>query len=685
MRGIAVAGLVVLLNILFVFGAAAEERPVVTSLDVADNALSIKVSGPFTYTIYKPSDPYLVVVEMPGVGAGSVEKRLTSDKKGISEVRLTETGPPTQALKIEVLLETPADVEPLIKGNSLVLAVKEIEGGAGPPRTTSIEEPAQAGEAGMKAPAVRDMSFEYDKAKGLLKLVFKADGRLEPAIFSLDGKIVIDFPEVAMKAALPTAVVSPVKNIRYGVHKDKVRVVVDLKRKADFDAFSEADSLVIAFPVEAAPAELEAPVVAEVAGREEAKEAAAPVVEAIPPSGEEKYSGKLISLDFQDADIKPIFRLLGDVAGLNVVLHPAVGGAITLKLINVPWDQALDIILETFTFDKSIDGNILHIAPQGFFARRKEDAARLKVAEAKVEPLAEAVISLSFVDATIIKPQIDKLLSPGRGAVEVHPSENSLILSDTADVIRLIKERIKKLDIPTRQVMIEAKIVEVSTSHDLQLGIRWSGTIQDEPGSLGTTTTNVGINAPIGGASGVGAAATFGILSRFSRTRVDLSLQALETLGKSKNLSNPRVLTLNKKNATIQQGLSIPVQTTTAEGSTTQFINANLSLNVTPTIKGDFVELVTTVANSEPQVFGGATAINQKTVSTQAVIRNGETLVIGGIYKSAREESIEAVPFLSKIPLIGWLFKTKKIPEDSTSELLIFITPTIVESDIGKI
>ncbi|MBI4822619.1 MAG: type IV pilus secretin PilQ [Nitrospirae bacterium] len=665
-------------GLMSVQSAIAEETPVLTSIDVKDNVVELKASSAFIYTMYKPSDPYLVVVELPGVGAGNISKRITSDKKGISEIKLSEIGPPTSALKVEILLESPADLVPVYQGNSLILTVKDAPILAKEPYPETMPSDVSGKEtvevlSGEPATEIQTVGFEY--AEKTLRLVIKGDGKMQPAVYSFEDKIVLDIPNVSMKATLPGTVVAPIKSLRYGMHKDMVRIVVDLKEKADFNTLSEQNSIVIAFRVKEAPLGM-APAEEEISLVEKEK---LPIEQRIPPK-ETKYEGKLINLDFQNADIVPIFRLLADMNNYNSIIHPAVSGTVTLKLINVPWDQALDIILELTNFDKQIDGNILSIAPGGFFAKRKDEERKRLEAQIKEDPLIEESVPLSYTGTAEIKTLIEekKLLST-RGSISIHPGENTIMIRDTEKKINDVKEFIEKVDTPVPQVMIEAKIVEVSSDYSRTLGIRWSGTHTPTTKALHEVgTMNFSVNTPLTAVTGEGGVAQLSI-GTGNTTTISMSLAAAEVVGKLKKLANPRVLTMNKKSASIQQGVQIPVQTTTAEGSTTVFVNANLSLNVTPTIKADTVQLEVSVNNDTPVNVGGATGINTQSVKTEAVVRDGETLVIGGIYTNSADKGEVGVPFLSKIPIIGWLFKTKT-EKSTTKELLIFITPTIIKT-----
>ncbi|MCX5717110.1 MAG: type IV pilus secretin PilQ [Nitrospirae bacterium] len=706
-----------------------EERQIatLTAIDITDNTLNINADKPFKYTIYKPSDPYKAIVELPDMRLGIAAGKIKSEKAGITEIMPSQTDAPPLT-KLEILLSSPAGIVPTYKGTLLTLNIINPEEGlkakttekaaetqkteektqevktpvekseespketktaeiAKPeekPKTAEKEEPAAPKAAVPKylAPATSIVKVNIEKEQDVLKLTIKGNGSLNPNVFELDKRTVLDMPNVTLEAPLPKTQ-SPLKGIRSGKYKDKTRIVLDMKEKTSFTVTSIEDSIIVAFQLpekEKYAAKAEKP-----AAVETKTETAMPEK----PAEEGKYKGQKISLDFQDADIGPIFRLLADISGYNFVIDPSVKGKITLKLMNVPWDQALDIILQTFGLGKSVEGNIVWIAPVGMFAKMSDEKTKAKDVEEKAEELMQEIILINYATASEISGAIDKgkLLS-SRGAVTIDNRMNTLIIKDTQKSINKIKELVKIMDVAKPQVMIEAKIVEVGSSYSESLGIRWGG-------NLGTASPRVGfgeiainsgtfsVNTPIvtAGAAATNPGGVLGLsLGSANSVKVDLTLSALESVGKSRRLSNPKIMTMDNEAATIQQGVSIPVQTVSAEGTKTEYVNATLSLGVTPRITPDgYVQLKINATNNAlgiltPQGY----AIETKSVNTQALVKNGDTLVVGGIYTTNTSEGEEGIPLLSRIPLLGWLFKTKTQTGPNVTELLIFITPTIV-------
>ncbi|MDP3048283.1 MAG: type IV pilus secretin PilQ [Thermodesulfovibrionales bacterium] len=685
-----------------------EERQIatLTAIDITDNTLNITADKPFTYTIYKPSDPYKAIVELPDMRLGIAAGKIKSEKAGITEIMPSQTDEPLLS-KLEILLSYPAGIVPAYKGTLLTLNIinleeelkaKTTEKATETPKAeeTKIaaekEEPALPKAAAPKElpPATSIVKVTIEKEQDILKLIIKGNGSMNPNVFELDNRTVLDMPNVTLEAPLPKAQ-SPLKGIRSGKYKDKTRIVLDMKEKTSFTVTSIEDSVIVSFQLPekekyAAKTSEGETKVAEV----EMKNSAASAEKPSPKANEEgKNKGQKISLDFQDADIGPIFRLLADISGYNFVIDPAVKGKITLKLMNVPWEQALDIILQTFGLGKSIEGNIVWIAPITTFTKISEDKAKAKASEEIAEELVQEVIRINYATSGDISGAIDKgkLLS-SRGSITPDPRMNTLIIKDTQKNINKIKELVKIMDVTKPQVMIEAKIVSVSSDYSESLGIRWGGTLGTAPapgigiGEIKSGTFSV--NTPIltAGASATNIGGVLGLsLGSATTIKVDLSLSALETIGKARTLSNPKILTMDNEAATIQQGQTFFVPTISAEGTKTEEKTATLSLTVTPKITPDGyiqLDIIATDDTLQSGTAGASAVINKKSLTTKAIVKNGETLVLGGIYKTSTTEAEAGVPLLSKIPVLGWLFKTKTQTGPNVTELLIFITPTIV-------
>jgi len=418
--------------------------------------------------------------------------------------------------------------------------------------------------------------------------------------------------------------------------------------------------------------------------------------------GPERFTGKRISLDFQDAEISSVLRLIADVSGLNMVVGEAVKSKVTLKLLNVPWDQALDLILKLNNLGQIREGNILWIDTLANITRLRDDAAKAKESTLKAEELVTRIIYLNYSDAAKSIDVAKSSLSP-RGEIKVDSRTNALVVRDISDNVARVERIVHDLDQRTPQVQIEARIVQASKNFARGLGIQWGLS------SIRTTSTGSGKDAPITlnvGASGVAvgtqandflvnlpAAAsgvsvpgsTIGLLvGKFLGTTgtLDLRLSAGEALGQTKVISAPKIITLDNKPAKLEQGQQVPFQTTSLQGTQTTFVDATLTLNVTPHVipHANTVRLeikVTKNAIGAITVTAGPT-IDKKEATTEILLRDGETTVIGGIFEETRSDSTQGIPWFNRIPFLGWLFKNEGVSVNQT-ELLVFVTPTIVK------
>ncbi|MEW5805927.1 MAG: type IV pilus secretin PilQ [Acidobacteriota bacterium] len=406
-----------------------------------------------------------------------------------------------------------------------------------------------------------------------------------------------------------------------------------------------------------------------------------------------KYTGKKISLNLVDADIKQVFRLFHEISGLNFVLDPAVGGKVTIVLDNVPWDQALDIILKNNGMDKIFEDNVIRIAPTQRLAQEAASRKQLKDAkELEADPVT-ITKTLSYAKAQEIEKIIRQsgMVSP-RGRVIMDERTNSLIVTDVPTRIAPIDNLITSLDTETPQVMIEARIVETSRQFVQDFGVEWGFTgIADS--SRGTQTNlqfphnarvDYQLNLPftrVGAISPNQLGVTFGnVLNSFA---LDLAIEALEVEGKARVLSAPKIATQNNEKAEIERGVRIPVVNTTATEINVEFVSASLRLLVTPQITAEgTIVLDIQVENNTPDFVnrvGDVPPINTQRAQTKVLINDGGTTVIGGIFSQSEGLSEAGVPWFRKVPLFGWLFKRKNVTNENR-ELLIFLTAKIMRS-----
>ncbi len=422
-----------------------------------------------------------------------------------------------------------------------------------------------------------------------------------------------------------------------------------------------------------------------------------------------QYTGRKVDFNVKDIDIKNLLGAIAEISKKNIILTDDVKGSITIKLRNVPWDQALDIILKSKGLGREDIGNIIRVAPAVTLRQEKKDEADAFKNRQSTEPLKVRLIPVNYAKASELVVQLKDALTD-RGTISTDIRTNTLVVKDVQEALLRAEGIVRNLDTQTPEVLIEARIVEAATSFQRQAGIQWGGNVSlspafgnptglifpnllniagaaDDPaaplnGLNGVSVPNFAVNmpAPIGLNSGAGVGFVFG--SAGGAANLNLRLSAAENSGTIKTISSPRVVTVDNSDASISQGISIPFSQTSAAGVTTTFIEARLELRVTPHVTQEgSVQMKINATNNQPnpQLTGanGQPSISRREARTEVIVKDGETTVIGGIYTRRNSEAWNEVPVLSKIPILGWLFKKKAVTDDRT-ELLIFITPRIV-------
>ncbi|MDX8397888.1 MAG: type IV pilus secretin PilQ [Mariprofundaceae bacterium] len=437
------------------------------------------------------------------------------------------------------------------------------------------------------------------------------------------------------------------------------------------------------------------------------------------------YTGQKVTFDFKDIDIRNALKLIAEMSDLNIIMSDDVAGTLTMRLVDVPWDQALELILSARGLGKQTSGNVMRVAPMDVLRAEYETKLDAQRGSQQLEPLRTEFITLSYTKVEDVKKILEGasanatkggtsttaatgevssstsetsvgILSP-RGSFLVDARTNTLILKDTEAAINSVKRLIATVDKPIKQVLIEGRIVEASDTFTRDMGVRWGGNIKNNTGVRFPSTVSVGAATGVAGTTGsqgflvdlpaAGAAASGGGIgialgSLNSLINLDLELSASEAEGEVKIVSNPRVITTNLKPATISQGQDVAFQTVSSNGTQTQFKKATLSLTATPQITADnhvIMQLQITKDAPVKNSLGTGILISTKSIDTEVYMDNGETVVIGGIYTRTTNDSTAGVPLLSSIPILGYLFK-KKSKQDDRSELLIFVTPKILNT-----
>jgi type IV pilus assembly protein PilQ len=414
-----------------------------------------------------------------------------------------------------------------------------------------------------------------------------------------------------------------------------------------------------------------------------------------------------VNLDFQNADVRSLFRIFAEISELNVIISPEVKGFVNVRIKDVAWNEAMKIILANNGLGRECFGdNIIRIVTKTVLAAEEEArvakkarAVADKINEKNAQDLVTEVIRINNADITELATSLTNLKSSRPDAqITVDTRTNTLILNDLRKHVNDMLDTIKVLDLPTAQILIEAKIVEISKSYTEELGVQWglagelstgtpgAATITQAPSATASTNENFIVDLTQTANVAAGSVSGFSLLlgNLINGTKLNIALEALETQGKGRILSSPKVTTADNKEARIQSGRKIPYQVTSAEGNSIQFIDADISLKVVPHVTSDdkvyMVIDATKNAADFSNLVGDTPTVTTNETHTEVLVRNGDTTVLGGIYENITNESKKEVPFFSKIPLLGLLFRSYA-ESDTTSELLVFITPTIVQTD----
>jgi len=417
-----------------------------------------------------------------------------------------------------------------------------------------------------------------------------------------------------------------------------------------------------------------------------------------PPPGQRRFTGNPVSLDFQGADLRAVLRTFSEISSLNIVIDPTVTGTVDVALKDVPWDQALDIILRANKLSYTVDGTIIRIAPTSVLADEESQKQKLADAQALAGELKPFTKTLSYARAEDLQSLLTKSVLSPRGTVQVDPRTNTLIITDLPERVTNASDLIATLDRAQPQVEIQARIVQVNKNFQRTLGVQWGFNGKLDP-ALGNTTNlafpNSGslagstgaaragvpsaVNLPVPGATSAVGLQLGSINGAFN---LDVALSALETTGNGRVLSTPRVSTQNNIEAEIKQGTQIPIQTVANNTVTVSFKDAALILKVTPQITASNTVIMKIALENGQADFtkavNGIPPINTQAATTSVQVNDGQTTVIGGIYLSNEQYQTDRTPGLGRIPLLNWLFKRDNAL-DSSSELLIFITPRIIK------
>ena len=606
---------------------------------------------------------------------------------GVGDVRSVNIVQAGERSRLVFNLNRPLNYATAVDGNIVTVTIDSSGGvaravnAAGVPVVQAVPAAASSAVAAGK-PAIRDIDFRRG-ATGEGRVVIDLPASQVGVDVRQQGqKIVVDL----MKAGLPDVLRrrmdvadfgTPVQTVTATAQGENVRMVIEPKGLWEHSAYQSDSQLV----VEVRPL------------KEEANKLS---------QGNQGYRGEKLSLNFQNVEVRAVLQVIADFTGLNIITSDTVAGNLTLRLKDVPWDQALDIVMQAKGLDMRKNGNVLWIAPKDELLTKEKLELEQRSQIAELEPLRTEIFQLNYQKAESFKGILDnaggtnKSILSKRGSAVIDPRTNQLFVTDIASKVEEIRKLVQKTDIASRQVLIEARIVEANDTFSRNLGAKLGFGVRNDSVNVGgqqglttnapTPVTGNSVNLPAAAINGAAAGSVALTLFNSAATRfISLELSALESDGKGKVLSSPRVITADQLKATIEQGTELPYQTATSSGATAlSFRKANLKLEVIPQITPDGNVILDVDVNKDSvgQQTTNGLAIDTKHVKTQVLIENGGTVVIGGIYIQEDRDTINKVPVLGDIPVMGNLFRQTARKADKT-ELLIFLTPKVLSDKLA--
>jgi type IV pilus assembly protein PilQ len=645
---------------------------------------------PSGFTIQSPAR---IALDFPGVVNGIGRNSIDINQGNLRSANVVQAGDRT---RVVINLKQAASYQARTEGKSLLIVLDRTEVALAPTLATA---PVFAESRNRDTAALRDIDFRRGDGNTGKVVVELANNQVGVDIRQQGQSLVVDFLKTSLPEGLRRRLDvsdfgTPVQTVATTQSGDRVRMVVTPKGNWEHSAYQSDNQFVL-----------------------EVREQKVDPSKLTQGPG---YNGEKLSLNFQNIEVRSLLQVIADFTNFNVVTSDSVSGAVTLRLKDVPWDQALDIILQAKGLGMRKTGNVLWIAPKDEIAAREKQELESKASIESLETLRTQGFQMNYAKAADIASQIQssgtaRILS-SRGSVISEPRTNQLFVTDIPAKLEQVQQLISKLDVPVRQVLIEARIVEADDTFGKSLGVRLGGsdlrgvrggdagyavsgsnriafggsynavatTTGESTGGLSAANTSF-VNLPSTGAGGFAPAAiAVSLFSSASNRFLNLEISALEADGKGKIVSSPRVVTADQVKALIEQGTEFPYQTATSSGATAiAFRKANLKLEVTPQItpEGNIILDVDINKDSRGETTAAGIAINTKHIQTQVLVENGGTVVIGGIFEMNEREDITKVPLLGDLPYLGNLFKNRS-KSSSKSEMLVFLTPRVI-SDRG--
>ncbi|KQT65395.1 MULTISPECIES: type IV pilus secretin PilQ [Pseudomonas] len=634
---------------------------------------------------YTTESPARIALDLPGVTSQMANKNLDL---GSGNARTATVAEAKDRTRLIVSLTQLAPYSTRVEGNNLFVVVGQGASATAPrpaavaPRaaTAATAAAAPARPAAQRSRAIRGVDFQRGTEGEGNVVIDLSDPTIAPDIQEHDGKIILSFARTQLPEKLRVRLdvkdfATPVQFVNAALTGDRTVISVEPSGTFDYSTFQTDNKLTVSVR----PMSID-----DLQKRNADRQA---------------YVGDKLSLNFQDIDVRSVLQLIADFTNLNLVASDTVQGGITLRLQNVPWDQALDLVLKTKGLDKRKIGNVLLVAPADEIAARERQELESQKQIAELAPLRRELLQVNYAKAADIAKLFQSVTSAEakvdeRGSITVDERTNNIIAYQTQDRLDELRRIVAQLDIPVRQVMIEARIVEANVDYDKSLGVRWGGSVQNKgnwnaSGVNGSSSTigtpgSTGTNSPFVDMGTVNNTSGIGIAFITDNVLLDLELTAMEKTGNGEIVSQPKVVTSDKETAKILKGTEIPYQEASSSGATSvSFKEASLSLEVTPQITPDNrIIMEVKVTKDEPDYLNkvqDVPPIKKNEVNAKVLVNDGETIVIGGVFSNTQSKVVDKVPFLGDVPYLGRLFR-RDVVSEKKSELLVFLTPRIMNN-----
>ncbi|MBD8473922.1 type IV pilus secretin PilQ [Pseudomonas sp. CFBP 8770] len=664
------------------------------TLDVASlpgDRVELKLSfdGPVTAPRgYTTEQPARIALDLPGVTS---QLGARSRDLGVGNARSVVVVEATDRTRIIVNLTKLAPYSTRVQGNDLFVLVGEgaaaLQGTAIPAPTAARPAPRPAAAPARAAVpagrAIRNVDFQRGELGEGNVIIDLSDPTISPDIQEQGGKILLNFAKTQLPDPLRVRLdvkdfATPVQFVNSSVSANGATVTIEPSGSFDYSSYQTENRLTISVR----------PLTNEDVARRNVER--------------NVYTGEKLSLNFQDIDVRSVLQLIADFTNLNLVASDTVQGGITLRLQNVPWDQALDLVLKTKGLDKRKVGNVLLVAPADEIAARERQELESQRQIQELAPLRRELMQVNYAKAADIAKLFQSVtrgenVETERGSITVDERTNNIIAYQTQDRLDELRRIVTQLDIPVRQVMIEARIVEANVGYNKALGVRWGGStnlrgknnwtaygLDNNGDEAGNTGADVGSNTPFIDLGAADATSGIGLGFVTNNVLLDLELSAMESTGNGEIVSQPKVVTSDKETAKILKGTEVPYQEASSSGATTvSFKEASLSLEVTPQITPDSrIIMEVKVTKDEPDYLNavlGVPPISKNEVNAKVLVNDGETIVIGGVFSNTQSKTVDKVPFLGDVPYVGRLFR-RDVVSEAKSELLVFLTPRIMNN-----